>query len=221
MHVVFFQHIHFCWLSRMVPIILECLVKTDIIIIIIHRQHCLSQTRHMFWEMLHLRERFLLCFQSNRVIYSIQNFVYYHCPTWDESHKAAPCLAVWDCSMWLKADTGFLERLPAVKDVWPSHIYKHCVSMMTWNARYTHLKQPHVCYQNLRLLWPLLHHKLPPFPIFHFKAAPKLAIWLITVCYAFQSLPRHTGRLVQEKGCQKCRNESLLESQIHLGWLRL
>lgn len=167
-----------------------------------------------------MSESFPLCFQSNRVIYSIQNFAYYYCLTFTESHKAASCLSVWDCSMWLKADTGFLERLPAVKDVWPSHVYKLCVSMMTWNARYARLKQPSVCCQILWLLWPILLHKLPPSSIFRFKAGSKLSIWLIIVHYAFKVCPGTLASWCKKKAV-KSTDESLLESQIHLGWLKL
>lgn len=137
---------------------------------------------------LKLPSSFPLCFQSNRIIYSSQNFAHYYCLTCAESHKAASCLAVWDCSMWLKADTGFLERLPAVKDVWPSHIYKHCVCLWWPEMPGTPVSNSSLSAVRSFGCYGLLH-KFPPSSMFHFKAGPKLAIWLITVHYAFKVCP--------------------------------
>lgn len=171
--------------------------------------------------MLHLSESLPLCFQTNRVIYSIQIFAHYHCPTCAESHKAAPCLAVWDCSMWLKADTGFLECLPAVKDVWPSHIYKQCVCL-----RWPEIPGTPVSNSRLSAVRSFSRYATPPsqtpsFLYFLFQSRPKIGYLADYSPLCFQNLPRHTGKLVQEKGCQKCRDEGLWESQIHLGWFRL
>lgn len=134
-------------------------------------------------KMLHTSERLPLCFQTNRVIYSIQNFAHYRCLTCAESHKAAPCLAVWDCSMWLKADTGFLECLPAVKDVWPSHIYKQCVCLW-WpempgtpvsNSRLSAVRS-FSCYGHSSFINALV----PPFSVSK-QAQNRLSGWLQSI----------------------------------------
>lgn len=207
-----------CYSFNKIISVMKSASNSGVIIVSYHHSQSplLPQIRHIR-EMLHRSESFLLCFYLNRVIHSIQNCSHYYYPTCAESHKAAPCLTVWDCSMWLKADTRFLERLPAVKDVWPSHIYKHCVCL--W---WPEMPGTPACL----LSDPLVATATPSSQAscllyFPFQSRPKIGYLTDYSPLCFQSLPRQTGKLVQEKGCQECRDESLFESQIHLGWLRL
>lgn len=67
-----------------------------------------------------------------------------------------------------------------------------------------------VCCQILWLLQPLLLHKIPPSSIFRFKAGPKLAIWLITVHYAFRVCP---GTLASW-----CRKKAVRSARMRVCW---